>query len=117
MPTYVSELRRTKETKKVKVEYKNNTLIEKIVIGSPAGTLKALTRTDLFLSNMSDVYDSDGNNISGIVDNSVRIANPDLSEIKNGSILMFNDTPGTFGYRGFKSKIILDRQTVEGGTF
>lgn len=117
MPTYVSELRRTKETKKVKVEYKNNTLVEKIVIGSPAGTLKALTRTDLTLSNMSDVYDSDGNNISGIVDNVIRDSNENLSIIKDGSILMFNDNPGTPGYRGFKSKIILDRQTVEGGTF
>jgi len=116
MPTYVSELRRTKETKKVKVEYKNNTLVEKIVIGSPAGTLKALTRTDLSLSNMSDVLDSDGFNIAGSTDNVTRIQNGQ-APIKNGSILQWNYVSGTQGFRQWEAKVILDRQTVEGGTF
>lgn len=117
MPTYVSELRRDKETKKVQVQYKNNTLVEKIVIGSPAGSLKAIPDSRLALANMSDVFDSDGNPIAGIVDNDVRIASEAYSEIKDGSILMFNDNVGTAGYRGFKAKVILDKQTVEGGTF
>ena len=116
MPTYVSELRRTKETKKVKVEYKNNTLVEKIVIGSPAGTLKALTRTDLTLSNMADVTDSDGNLISGVLEDSVR-ASQGFAPIQNGSILQWNTELGTTGFRKWEAKTILDRQTINGGTF
>ena len=117
MPTYVSELRRDKETKKVKVEYMNNTLIEKIIIGSPAGSLKAIPDSRLALANMSDVFDSDGNPIAGIVDNNVREASAAYSAIGDGSILMFNDNVGTAGYRGFKAKTILDKQTINGGTF
>jgi len=117
MPTYVNELRRDKETKKVKVQYQNNTLIEKIVIGSPAGSLKAIPDSRLALANMLDVYDSDGNPIAGIVDNDTRLNSPAYSVIQDGSILMFNDNVNTPGYRGFKAKIILDKQTVEGGTF
>ncbi len=33
--TYVSELRRNKDTHKVKIEYRNNTVVEKVVVKKP----------------------------------------------------------------------------------
>jgi len=117
MPTYVSELRRTKEAKKVKVEYKNTTLVEKIVIGSPVGTLRTAARTDLSIINAQDAFDSDGNALQGIANNTLR-ASQGLSEIKDGSILTFNDDASSgASYRGWRAKVVLDKQTINGGKF
>ena len=35
MATYVSELKRNKDTHKVKIEYRNTTIVEKIVVKKP----------------------------------------------------------------------------------
>ena len=58
MATYVSELRRNADTKKVKISYKDGTtIVEKIVVGKPISLSDV--RGNL-LRDLNDVSDSDG---------------------------------------------------------
>lgn len=82
MATYVSELRRNADAKKVKVTYKNGTIVEKIVVGKPISLSDV--RGNL-LRDLSDVADSDGVLLGG---NTVNV--------KDGSLLVFNKTTNRF---------------------
>ena len=82
MATYVSELRRNADAKKVKVTYKNGTIVEKIVVGKPISLSDV--RGNL-LRDLNDVADSDGVLLGG---NTVNV--------KDGSLLVFNKTTNRF---------------------
>ena len=82
MATYVSELRRNADAKKVKVTYKNGTIVEKIVVGKPISLSDV--RGNL-LRDLNDVADSDGLLLGG---NTVNV--------KDGSLLVFNKTTNRF---------------------
>jgi len=105
MATYVSELRRNKDTHKVKIEYRNGTVVEKIVVKKPI----ALTdvRSGL-LRDLNDVTDSDGLILGGITTN-----------LKDGSLLVFNKATNQF--EGTTTLGRTDRpnqvQTINGGEY
>jgi len=82
MATYVSELRRNADAKKVKVTYKNGTIVEKIVVGKPISLSDV--RGNL-LRDLGDIADSDGVLLGG---NTVNV--------KDGSLLVFNKTTNRF---------------------
>jgi len=82
MATYVSELRRNADAKKVKVTYKNGTIVEKIVVGKPISLSDV--RGNL-LRDLNDVADSDGLLLGG-----------NTANVKDGSLLVFNKTTNRF---------------------
>jgi len=82
MATYVSELKRNKDTHKVKIEYRNTTIVEKIVVKKP------IALTDVrggLLRDLNDVTDSDGLILGGITTN-----------VQDGAILVFNKSTNLF---------------------
>ena len=82
MATYVSELKRNKDTHKVKIEYRNTTIVEKIVVKKP------IALTDVrggLLRDLNDVTDSDGQILGGITTN-----------VQDGAILVFNKSTNLF---------------------
>jgi|GEM_PF-6347654 hypothetical protein len=105
MATYVSELRRNADAKKVKVEYRDGTVVEKIVVGKPISLSDV--RGNL-LRDLGDVADSAGTPLSGITTN-----------IQDGSLLVFNSSN-----RRFETTTTLGRtdrpnqkQTINGGEY
>jgi len=105
MATYVSELRRDKDTHKVKIEYRNGTVIEKIIVKKP------IALSDVrggLLRDLNDVTDSDGNILIG-----------DTTNLKDGSLLVFNKSTNQF--EGTTTLGRTDRpnqiQTINGGEY
>ena len=82
MATYVSELRRDKDTHKVKIEYRNSTKVEKIVVRKPIAL--ADVRGGL-LRDLNDVADSVGNILSG-----------STLSVDDCAILVFNKSTNVF---------------------
>lgn len=106
MATYVSELRRNADTKKVKISYKDGTtIVEKIVVGKPISLSDV--RGNL-LRDLNDVADSDGVALGG---NTVNV--------KDGSLLVFNkssnrfETTTTLGRTDRPNQV----QTINGGEY
>lgn len=103
--TYVSELRRNKDTHKVKIEYRNNTVVEKVVVKKPVdlNNIKGSVLRDL-----GDVGDSDGTLLGGITTN-----------VEDGSILVFNadtrifETTTTLGRSDRPNQV----QKIDGGEY
>jgi len=80
--TYVSELRRNKDTHRVKIEYRNNTVVEKIVVKKPIDLSNV---KGALIRDLGDVGDSDGTLLGGITTN-----------VADGSILVFNASTRVF---------------------
>lgn len=103
--TYVSELRRNKDTHKVKIEYRNNTVVEKVVVKKPVdlNNIKGSVLRDL-----NDVGDSDGTLLAGSTTN-----------VEDGSILVFNadtrifETTTTLGRSDRPNQV----QKIDGGEY
>jgi hypothetical protein len=105
MGTYVSELRRSKDTHKVKIEYRSTTVVEKVVVRKP------INITDVrgaLIRDLNDVSDETGNLLVGIVDN-----------VEDGSLLVFNSST-----RNFETTTTLGRedrpnqtQKIDGGEY
>ena len=105
MATYVSELRRNADTKKVKISYKDGTIVEKIVVGKPISLSDV--RGNL-LRDLNDVADSDGVALGG-----------NTANVKDGSLLVFNkssnrfETTTTLGRTDRPNQV----QTINGGEY
>ena len=105
MATYVSEIRRNKDTHKVKIEYRNGTVVEKVVVKKP------VTLTDAragLLRELNDVADSNGTFLDG-----------DTANLQDGSLLVFNKATNRF--EGTTTLGRSDRpnqvQTINGGEY
>jgi len=105
MATYVSELRRNADAKKIKVTYKNGTIVEKIVVKKPISLSDA--RGNL-LRDLGDVADSAGDLLNSITTN-----------VQDGSLLVFNkntnrfETTTTLGRTDRPNQV----QTINGGEY